>query len=187
MRHTTLAFVPLLFIAGCADQSASPLAEANAPSAQVSQSPIVHRVSVGGPDQCFWFGLKPGCDGNFSLIAMQREDGSVTGQFTDSYGGPGALHAVVDCLKVQVIPERTTLEAWVGGVVTHPKEAAGHRVITRMRDNGTSMNDPLPDAIARGIVDPEEEGFSSNCQDYPPADGRDMGLARTPQGQVTIW
>jgi hypothetical protein len=188
MRHPTFELITLLLVTACADQAASPLVEANGPTAQVSQSPIVHRVSVGGPDICGspQVGSKPGCDANFSLIATQRADGSVTGQWSDQYGEPGGLHAVVDCLKVQVIPERTTLEAWVGGVVTRPTHQAGHRVITRMRDNGTSAHD-LPDALGRGIVDPEEEGFSSNCQDYPPADGFDMGLARVPQGQVTIW
>jgi len=184
MRHAILTLVPLLLLAACADQSASPLAEANAPPAQVGGSPIVHRVSVGGPDICGspQVGSKPGCDANFSLIAMQREDGSVTGQMIDSYSEPRGLHAIVDCLLVQVIPGRTTLEAWIGGVVTSPTNQAGQRVITRVRDNGTSMNDPLPDAIGRAIVAPEEEGFSSDCQDMAA-----MGLARTPQGQVTIW
>ena len=186
MRHTTRTLILVLLAAGCADQAVSPIGQADVSSARADQGPIVHRVSVGGPDQCAWLGQKPGCDGNFSLIAMQREDGSVSGQWSDQYGEPGGLHAVVDCLKVQVIPERTTLEAWVGGVVTRPTHQAGHRVITRMRDNGTSAHD-LADALGRGIVDPEEEGFSSNCQDYPPADGFDMGLARVPQGQVTIW
>lgn len=182
MRHPTFELITLLLVTACTDQSTPPLVEADAPRAQVGQGRIVHRVSVGGPDQCSSLGLKPGCDGSFSLVAMQWEDGSVTGEFTDSYGGPGALHATVDCLLVQVIPERTTLEAWVGGVMTHPKEAAGHRVITRMRDNGTSKNDPRPDAISRGIVDPERENVSSNCQDKP-----DMGFAQALQGQVTIW
>jgi hypothetical protein len=36
--------------------------------------------------------------------------------------------------------------------------------------------------LSRGIVDPEEEGASSNCQDRPA-----IGLAQMPQGQVTIW
>lgn len=181
MRHTMITLAPILLVAACADQSASPTAEANGPTALVSQSPIVHRVSVGGPDQCIHLGQKPGCNGNFSLIAMQREDGSVSGQMSDRYGDEFGMHAEVDCLVVQVIPERTTLEAWVGGVVTSP-EFRGHRVITKMRDNGTSMNDPRPDAISRAIIDPEDEGVSSNCQDKP-----DMNFGQTPQGQVTIW
>ena len=208
MRHVTLIFVSLLLVAACADQPVSPIVQANAPSAQIGQSPIVHRVSVGGPDQC----AKPGCDGNFSLIAIEREDGSVTGQWTDQYGSADGLHAVVDCLKIQEIPERipVALEAWVGGVVTRPTYQAGQRIITRMRDNGKSAND-LPDAIGRGIVDPEnpnpndpeDRWHSANCQDHP-APGltyiyddagnvvdstgwTDMGFGRPRGGQVTIW
>jgi hypothetical protein len=134
---------------------------------------------------------------------MQYADGRITGQLIDQYGSAGGLHAVVDCINIQEIPERVpvALEAWVGGVVTRPTHQAGHRIITRMRDNGTSAND-LPDALSRGIVDPEEELFHSNCQDYP-APGwtyvyddagnvvdstgwPDIGFSRVPQGQVTI-
>jgi hypothetical protein len=188
MRNTMPALIPLLLVAACADQPVSPTAQAERPNLQTAQGPIIHKVSVGGPDICSspQVGLKPGCDANLSLIAIEWADGSVTGQWTDQYGPADGLHAVVDCLKVGVIPGRTTLEAWVGGVVTRPASQAGHRIITRMRDNGTSANE-RPDAIGRGIVDPEEEGFSSNCRDYPPADGRDMGFGQMIEGQVTIW
>lgn len=184
MRYATLTLVPLLLLAACAEQSAAPTAEATVPAAQVGQGPIIHKVAVGGPDICPAYGAHPGCDGNLSLIAIQREDGSVSGQWTDSYGGGFSMHASVDCLLVQVIPGRTTLEAWIGGVVTSP-EFAGHRVIMRVRDNGTSMNDPLHDALTRAIVDPENDAanpVSSNCLDKG-----SIGFTRTPQGQVTIW
>ncbi len=184
MRRTIHALVPLILVAACTEQAVSPVAQPDAPVALVGQSPIVHRVSVGGPDICTSLGAGPGCDGNFSLLAIQYANGRVTGQLIDQYGSAGGLHAVVDCLKVQEIPERVpvALEAWVGGVVTRPTHQAGHRVIAWMRDNGTSTNDPRPDALSRGIVDPEEEGFSANCQDMP-----GIGLARLLQGQVTIW
>jgi hypothetical protein len=183
MRTITLTLVPLLLVAACADQAVSPTTQPEGLSLKAGQGPIVHKVSVGGPDICLSLGYAhPGCDGNFSLIAMQRADGSVTGQMTDQYGPADGLHATIDCLLVQVIPGRTTLEAWVGGVVTRPAYQAGHRIIARMRDNGTSANDPRPDALSRGIVDPEEEGASSNCQDMPA-----IGFGQMPQGQVTIW
>ena len=51
-----------------------------------------------------------------------------------------------------------------------------------MRDNGTSMNDDRQDALSRGIVDPEEEGISSNCQDM-----QGITLFRAREVQVTIW
>ena len=182
MRRPLLTLVPLLLASACTDQSVSPMAPAGVPSAQVSQGPIAHRVSLGGPDTCVWFGETPGCDGNFSLIATQFENGQVIGQLTDQYGPADGLHAQIDCLLVRVVPGRTTLEAWVGGVVTRPAYQAGHRIIAWVRDNGTSTNDPRPDALSRGIVDPEEEGYSSNCQDAP-----GIGLGLLWQGQVTIW
>jgi hypothetical protein len=52
-----------------------------------AKSPIVHRVHVGGPDACAAFGLSPGCDANFTLTAIEYADGSVSGQFTDQWGG----------------------------------------------------------------------------------------------------
>jgi hypothetical protein len=116
------------------------------------------------------------------VIAVEDSDGSVTGQMTDQYGPADGLHAVIDCLKVGPHPNFPgRLEAWVVGVVTRPAHQAGHRIIARMRDNGVSANDP-PDAISRGVVDPEEEGASSNCQDEPA-----IGFGRVAQGQVTIW
>jgi len=183
MRHSVLSLVPLLLVAACADQPASPTAPVEVAGLQASKGQIVHRVSVGGPDMCNWLGYAhPGCDGNFSLIAMAYSDGSVTGQLTDQYGPADGLHAVIDCLKVGPHPNFPgRLEAWVGGVVTRPAYQAGHRIVARMRDNGTSAND-TPDAISRGVVDPEEEGASSNCQDEPA-----LGFGRVAQGQVTIW
>jgi len=148
--------------------------------AQVGESPIVHRVSVGGPDMCVALGFHPGCDGNYSLIALERADGSVTGQWSDQDGSADGLHIVVDCLKVVPIGSRPGLQAWIGGTATRPPAAAGHRVITRVRDNGTSAND-RDDVIARSIVDPEEEGVSADCHDMPL-----MGLGFMSEGQVRV-
>jgi hypothetical protein len=190
MRHPMLAVIPLLLVAACADQPAAPTTETKGPSLDAGQGGVVHRVSVGGPDMCFALGQHPGCDGNLSLIAIQREDGSVTGQWSDASPNFGNVHIVVDCLNVVPIGFRPGLQAWVGGVVDVPASMAGHRAITRMRDNGTSMNDPLTDAISFSEldVDPDTEGLSMNCHDHPailPA--HELGLARVPQGQVTIW
>ena len=55
-------------------------------------SPIVNRVSVGTPDACLGLaGTHPGCDGNFSLTAIKRADGSVSGQYTDRFAKRGWL------------------------------------------------------------------------------------------------
>ena len=76
-------------------------------------SPIEHRVSVGTPDACLHLaGTHPGCDGNFSLTAIKRTDGSVSGQYTDRFAHGDGFHAVVDCLVVD------GNQAWVSGVIT---------------------------------------------------------------------
>ncbi len=65
------------------------------------RNPILHRVHVGGPDACDEFGDLPGCDKNFSLVAIEYADGSVRGQYTDQFGdGTGGFHAVINCVEV---------------------------------------------------------------------------------------
>ena len=113
-----------------------------------ARGPITHHVSVGSPDACAFFDLKPGCDANFSLTANVFADGSVRGEYTDRfrYYGPGdGFHAKIDCVSVD------GNEAWVSGVITSGTsggfDLTGLYVATRVRDNGTSANDP-PDEIS---------------------------------------
>lgn len=111
---------------------------------------VTHRVSVGSSDSVIF---PPGTDANFSLIAIQRDGGTVNGQWHDQFGGhgPGApfvgqfLHMEVTCLVVE------GNEAWVSGPIkvasTDLAEFVGTTAFTRVRDNGTSANDP-PDQIS---------------------------------------
>lgn len=106
---------------------------------------VLHRVSVGSHDQ-----TPPGQDANFSLIAIQHADGTVTGEWSDQFGhSDGGLHVVVDCLEV------AGNEAWISGVITHSPNPnfIGLPAATRVRDNGTSANDP-PDEIGFSRVNP---------------------------------
>ena len=108
-----------------------------------AKSPIVHKVSVGGPDSCVPLGFDgPGCNANYSIEAKQFADGTVTGQYTDQFGhGDGGFHATVDCLSV------VGNSAWIGGVITSGSYGnVGDRVVTRVVDNGNNANDP-PDQI----------------------------------------
>ena len=78
-----------------------------------AKGPVVHRVSVGGPDACALLdGTHPGCDGDFSLTAIEYADGSVSGQYTDRFANGDGFHAVIDCLVVD------GNQAWVSGVIT---------------------------------------------------------------------
>lgn len=188
MFSPKLKLVPLVLLAACADQPVSPVAEHDGPSLQVSQGGVVHRVTVGGPDICSGIGARPGCDANLSVIALEMADGSVSGQWVDIWspggGSENAMHATVTCLEINTItqPAGTFQQAWIGGVLTRPLALAGHPVMLRVRDRGTSANDPI-DAVSRSIVDPQDEPehFSTDCHAMPP-----MGLTRPPQGQVMI-
>jgi hypothetical protein len=146
-----------------------------------AKGPIVHRVTAGGPDACLALGYHhPGCDANFSLVALQNADGSVSGQYTDRYANGDGFHAAIDCLVVE------GNQAWVSGVITHGIwhapwgevfDLTGLPVATRLKDNGTSANDP-PDQTSFSMV---WLGGYSHCSERP-----DYELFDAPQGQVKI-
>lgn len=140
-----------------------------------ANGPVVHHVTVGSPDACIAFGFEhPGCDANFSLVANQYADGSVSGQYSDRFANGDGFHAVVDCLVV------SGNDAWISGVITQGRfdgfDLAGLEVVTRVRDNGTSANDP-PDQISFSFIDTEVP----DCTEQP-----DLLLFDTPQGQVIV-
>ena len=140
---------------------------------------VIHRVHVGGPDACVGFNLTPGCDANFSLVALEFANGRVGGQYTDRFsvaGGGGGFTASIDCISVDGD------DAWVSGVVTHgsipgdpPTDLAGLPVWTKVRDNGTSANDPA-DQIGFSFL-----GDDTPCDEQPEGDVFDA-----PQGQVKV-
>jgi hypothetical protein len=132
--------------------------------------PVVHSVSAGGPDLCSGIAGKPGCNGNYSIVAKQFADGTVKGQYTDQFGhGNGGFHARVDCLSV------VGNNAWIGGVITSGTYGAiGQRIVTRVQDNGTSAKDP-PDKISYSYL----SNVSCTTHFLTP-------LVATPQGQVKV-
>ncbi len=107
---------------------------------------VTHRVSVGGADICEALGLPTGCDANFSLVAVEKADGSVRGQWQDTFaGGLEGIHVAIDCLNV------VGNGAVIGGVITHGfaggVDVSGQRALTAVVDNGTSAND-APDQMS---------------------------------------
>jgi hypothetical protein len=145
--------------------------------------PVTQRVIVGGPDVCAAFGESPGCDKNFSLVAIKYADGRVSGQWTDRFGGGlGGFHAEIDCLIIE------GNDAWVSGMVTqgviHDPESgqdfnlAGVPVSTMVRDNGISAKDPA-DQISFSFF-----GFDAPfqvCTEQPA-----YPLFDAPQGQSVV-
>jgi hypothetical protein len=130
---------------------------------------VTHKVSVGSADIL----PPPGSDANFSLSAVQHADGTVTGQWQDTVFGRSApavaIHIAVDCLVV------VGNDAWVSGMITRPDSLAGLRAITRVRDNGTSANDPA-DQISFTFIN-----IGATCTDQP-----NLPLFDLINGQVTV-
>ena len=133
-------------------------------------------VHFGGPDICETFGLKPGCDGNYSGTAVMKKDGSVKGQVIDTWVGKGTgVHAAIDCLYV------AGTDAWLSGVIKRGKTPRGFNLkgfplIVRVRDNGDSSNDPH-DAISFAHISDEP----IKCYEAP-----DLELYDYIRGQVKI-
>jgi len=133
----------VIFATGCNEDAAPTDSNNNNQSSVLSKGRVLHHVSVGGADACAAFNLPPGCDGNWSLVANMKDDGSVTGQWQDTFAGGGeGIHVAIDCMNINVD------ENWaiVGGVITHGtaggEDVSGQYAITAVRDNGTSANDP---------------------------------------------
>ncbi len=131
---------------------------------------VLHQVSVGGHDQ------DPAghTDANFSLVAVQHGNGTVTGQWSDQFGqGDGGIHVQVNCLFVQ------GNEAWVSGIISSGNvggvDVSGLPVVTRVQDNGKSANDP-PDAISFSFI-----GVAAACTTTP-----NLPLFPMTDGQVTV-
>ena len=112
---------------------------------------VVHQVNVSGADID-----PPGANGNFSLVAKEFDDGTVRGQYQDTFGLPfqPGVHADVTCVSV------SGNQAWVSGVITHAPRGfeflIGSGVGTRFEDNGNNSNDP-PDRLSFSVigVDPD--------------------------------
>jgi hypothetical protein len=114
---------------------------------------------------------------------MQNADGSVSGQWQDSFGhGDGGVHIAVDCLTVQ------GNAAIVGGVVTdatgYDVSPVGWRAFTAVVDNGKSAKDP-PDQISYSYIGATYPGEPGDCEVSFQFFYNDR-LFDLPQGQVTV-
>lgn len=135
------------------------------PVAGVSaKSPVILQVSAGGNDPF----------ASFSLTAKKLADGSMSGQYTDQFQQiGGGFHAVLNCVSV------VGNDAWVSGVITSGtadgQDLTGLPVATRVRDNGTSANDP-PDLLGISFI-----GDPTPCTEHV-----DYPMFEAPHGQVMI-
>ncbi len=166
------------FAVGCQEADpTTPVADGLGLTPQANTGPVIHHASLGSPDICEALGLPTGCDANFSLVANAFADGSVKGQWQDSFGGGAGIHVAVDCLNV------VGNGAVVGGVITHGfggfEENEGERALTAVVDNGTSANDPA-DQLSFSFFPVGD----LTCDLFSPADFPLFDLAH---GQVKVW
>jgi hypothetical protein len=178
-KHTPIILATAIAF-GCAEGAVTPTVESDGLTLQASvgSGRVIHRVAVGGPDICSGTGGSPGCDANFSLVALQYADGRVSGQWHDQSVPPfGGVHVSVDCLVV------VGNDAWLSGV--GPDHEFGNKWVTRVRDNGTGTNGPADQLTftypVGGPAAPALGGVRLDCnatQDYV--------LFEAPQGQVVV-
>ena len=154
-----------------------------------SENGVINRVTMGGNDICeAWLGLNPGCDGNYSLIAIEKADGTIMGQWHDTWAGGGnGIHVEIDCMNVE------GNSAIVGGYVKHGSydgfDLTGWYFVTKVVDNGTSQHDPADQACFT-IDSPIE-----SCQDQEVDFGGyttlyealNDNLYDITHGQVEVW
>ena len=138
-------------------------------SSQASNG-VVNRVFVGGHD----LDIAGHTDANFSLVAIERADGSVSGQWTDQFGqSDGGVHVEVNCLLV------VGNQAWISGIIKSGSaggvDFTGLPAITRVADLGKSANDP-PDLISFTFI-----GVAAPCTAAP-----NLPLLAMTDGQVTV-
>ena len=185
MRRFVPLFLAVILVAACSETPAEPQAERVLGATGEAATPlfnsgngVVERVSVGSNDACEAFGLPNGCDGNFSLTAHEKADGTVAGQWHDTFSGGGeGIHVAIDCLN--------TNDNWavVGGVITHGTiggvDVSGQQALTAAVDNGTSAND-APDQISYAFNGQFTPGA---CLQLTPAN---FPLFDLTTGQVTV-
>ena len=162
MKRASITLATLaLFALACVDQTTPTAPAPGTLFANVQGNGVVHRVSVGSSDGN---PFPHGTDGNFSLIALVKADGGVSGQWQDAFGRDFAtgntdgfgngVHVDVNCVEI------VGNQAWISGVATDNTNA-GKPVITRVRDNGTSANQP-EDEISFSFI-----GFGVSCHTRP--------------------
>jgi hypothetical protein len=184
MKHLSVTSVLLLLVisvTGC-NQEAAPTEDSfyEPPNGVLSKGPVIHHASLGGADICEALGLPTGCDANFSLdfslVANMKADGSVSGQWQDTFvGGGEGIHVAIDCMNI--IDGNAAI---VGGVITHGTfggvDVSGQYAVTAVVDNGTSANDP-PDQLSFSFFP------ANDCNTYTLAD---FPLIDLTHGQVKV-
>ena len=171
MKTAQLVLPAIVLLAVACNEPTTPALGSIRADAQGTNA-VIHRVSVGGSDQDATLNT----DANISLVAIQKADGSVSGEWSDQFGqGQGGVHVDVHCLVV------VGNQAWIGGIIRSGStgvggvDLSGLPALTRVADNGASAND-TPDAISFTFI-----GRAVQCTAQP-----NLPLLAMTGGQVTV-
>jgi hypothetical protein len=174
MKTALSALAAVALLAACNEPSSPAASSAldGLSASSVASNGVLNRVSVGGSDQ----DVTLNTDANFSLIALQKGDGSISGEWSDQFGqGQGGVQVDVNCLVVQ------GNQAWIGGIIRSGStgqggvDLSGLAALTRVADLGRSAND-APDAISFTFI-----GLAVQCTAQP-----NLPLFPMTGGQVTV-
>jgi hypothetical protein len=135
---------------------------------------VCDSVTVGSTDVVL-AGNPPDNDANLSMVAIGFCDGSVRGQWQDTFGnGLNAFHIEITCVAVD------NNNAWVSGVIKRANKGLkfliGLPVITQVQDNGNAANGGIDKASLLF-----EAGDDQDCLFKP-----DLPLFDLSNGEVRI-
>jgi hypothetical protein len=144
LQRSSLILIVALFAVACDETPTQPGASdtqlVEAQFGAQNGNPVVLRVTVGGADGVAYG--PPGSDANFSLVALERADGTVTGQIQDAWHKDAGFHATLDCISVD------GSDVWLSGTVTKSTYPPflGRTVNVQVRDGGDAGEDMISPA-----------------------------------------
>jgi len=189
-----LVIFSLFFVIGCSkeDEVQDSFQEASLKvenqSNRSSRGKVVHHVIVGSKDNCEELGLPQGCRGNLSLVANVYEDGSVDGQWQDTFSDNGeGLHVDIDCVKIGF--SRFFAYAIIGGYIKKGKidgvDVSGQYALTSAIDldylrAGEKTGRPIQEDFI-------SLSYNGEYQDCNTVDTNLFSIYPFSKGQVKIW
>ena len=186
-----LILFSVLFTIGCSrEETQDSIQEASlkvqTQSKKSSRGKVVQHVVIGSKDNCEELGLQKGCRGNLSLVANVYQDGSVDGQWQDTFSeGAEDLHAKVDCVNIKFthIGPITFATATIGGYITKGK-IAGEDVSGQYALVSAMDLDYLTDEDGKNQDDFVSISYNGEYQD---CDSANLNMSLFSKGEVKIW
>lgn len=193
-KELVLMLVILFFAYGCSKEyELETMQEASLkfeqPFKKASHGKVIHRVVVGSKDNCQELNLSKGCKGNLSLVANVYEDGSVSGQWQDTFSNPTeGIHVKIDCVDIEFthVGPFTFASAIIGGFITKGKidgqNVSGQYALVKALDS-----DYLTDGDRPVHEDFISLSYISEYQDCKSVNESMFSVYLFSKGQVKIW